>query len=76
MGMIVFMTDQHALTSPPHSMLSIVLLQTLQTCKNRRVLLRLAILGSKCIVAEGVEADGLRLIRVEILGKGRRIRAL
>ena len=67
--MVVLMADQHALARAPHAVLRVVFLQPLQPRKHRRIFFRLAIFGAECVVAEGVEADRLRLVRVEVFGE-------
>jgi hypothetical protein len=68
-GMVVFVADQHALARPPHAMLLVVFFQPLQSRKHRRIFFWLAIFGAECVVAEGVEADRLRLVCVEVFGE-------
>ena len=67
--MIMLVAYQDALACPAHAMLGIVFFQSLQARQNRRVLLWLAIFGAKGVVAEWVQADGLGLVGVEVLGK-------
>ena len=67
--MVVFVADQNALARPAHTMLFVVLFKSLQPCKHRRILFRLAILCAERVVTERVEAYGLGLVRVEVLGK-------
>jgi hypothetical protein len=65
--MVVLMAHQNALAGPSHSMLVVMLLESLQTCENRRIFFGLSIFGSKGVVAQRVEPDGLWLVRIEIL---------
>ena len=44
-------------------------LESLQSRKDRRILLWLIFFRAKCVIAEGVEADGLRLVRRKLFGK-------
>jgi hypothetical protein len=67
--MVVLMADQHALARPPHPVLRVVFLEPLQPREHRGVFFWLAIFGAECVVAEGVEADRLRLVRVEVFGE-------
>lgn len=69
--MVVLVADQDALASPPHAMFLVVFLQSLQPRKYGRVFLWLAILGPKCVVAERIQADGLRLVCIEVFREGR-----
>ena len=65
------MADKNALTCSPHTMLLVVFFKSLEARENRRILLWLSILSTKCVVAEGVEADCLGLVRIEIFGEDR-----
>lgn len=67
--MIVLVADQDALACPAHAMFGVMFFQSLQTRQDRRILLWLPIFGAKCVVAEWVQADGLGLAGVEVLGK-------
>jgi hypothetical protein len=67
--MVVFVADQHALTRPAHAMRRVVLLQPLKPREHRGILFWLAIFGAECVVAEGVQPDCLRLVRIEVLGE-------
>lgn len=69
--MVVLMADEHALTCPSQAADLIIFLQPLQSRKHRRVLFGLGILGTEGVVAEGIQADGLGLVAVEVFGKDR-----
>lgn len=64
-GMVVFVAHEHALAGAAHAKLRIVILQTTQARRHRRVFLRLCFLRAKRIVAERVKPDGGRLVCVE-----------
>jgi hypothetical protein len=51
-------------------MFLIVFFQTLQAREHRRILFWLAIFCPECVVAQRIQADGLGLIRIEVLRKG------
>lgn len=72
--MVVFVADKDALASPAHSVLCVVLLESLQAGKNRGILFRLPILCPKCVIAQGIKADRFRLIGVEFLRYNRSAR--
>lgn len=76
MWMVVFVTDKDAFTSPPHAMLLIVLLQSLQTSQDRRILFWLLLLSAECVITQWVEAKCLGLIVIEGFGTDRRIGGL
>lgn len=67
--MVVLVADQNGLTRPSHAMFVVVFFESLQAREHRWILLRLAILGAECVVAERVQADSLGLVRIEVLGK-------
>lgn len=70
--MRMLVADQHALARAPHAMLLVVLLQAVQTCQDRRVFLRLVVLGTERVVAQRIQADRLGLVRAK---GGRQYRA-
>lgn len=62
MWVIVLMADQDALACPPHSMLLVVLLQPIESRKNRGIFFWLVLFRAKCVITEGEEANGFGLI--------------
>ncbi len=66
---VVLVADQNGLACSSHAVLIVVLFQSLQTRKHRRILLRLAIFGAECVVAERIQPDCLGLVRIEVLGQ-------
>lgn len=54
----------------------VVLLQSLQTRKDRRIFFWLVFFGAEGVVAEREEADGARLICVERFGKDGPVRVI
>jgi len=73
---IVFVADEDSFAGAAHTVLDIVLFETFEARKHRRVFFRLRLFGAEGVVREGVETDGLRLIAVEGLGEKRRIGGL
>lgn len=76
MGVVVLVADQDALTSSSHAVFLIVLLESLQPRKYRGIFLWLAILRPERVVAEWVQSNRLRLVRVEVFGERGAIEAL
>ena len=72
--MVVFVADQDALTCSSHAMFLVMLFESLQSRKHGGVFFRLAIFCSKGVIAERIQADGLGLICVEVLGKNGAVR--
>lgn len=68
MWVVMLVAHQNPLARPAHSMLAIVLLKSSQAGYDRRIFFWLRLLGAKGVVAEGIEADGGWLVRVEGLG--------
>lgn len=64
-GMVVFMAYEDALAGAAHSVLFIVLLEALKPGKDRWVFLWLVLFCAECVVAEGIEADGLWLVTIK-----------
>ena len=54
MRVVVLVTDQYALTCPPHAVLVVMLLEPLQSREHGGIFFWLAILGAKGVVAERV----------------------
>lgn len=70
MRVIMLMTNQDALTRPPHAMLLIMFLQALQTRQHRGVFFWLSLLRAEGVVGERVQSDSLGLVGIEGVGKG------
>lgn len=68
-GVVVLVADEDALAGAAHAMLVVVFLQALQAGQDGGVLLGLVLLGAEGVVAERVQANGLGLVRVELLGE-------
>jgi uncharacterized membrane-anchored protein len=68
MGVVVLMADQDAFACSAHAMLLVVFFEALQSRKYRWVLFWLSVFCAKGVVAQRVQADGLGLVGVEILG--------
>ena len=62
---VVFVADQDTLAGSAHAMFHVVLFQSLQACKHRRILFWLVLFGTEGVVAEREEADGGRLVCIE-----------
>lgn len=62
MGVVMFVADQDPLARPAHAMLIVMLFQPLQSRQHRGILFGLVLLGSKVVIAEGVEADRFGLV--------------
>lgn len=73
---VVFMTNEDALTRAPHTMFGEMLLKTFQTGDDRRVFFWLRLLDAKSIVREGIESDFAGLLGIETLRDGGRLRRL
>lgn len=65
MRVVVLVAHQYAFTGAPHPVRAVVLLQPLQARDHRGVLLRLRLLDAERVVGQRVQADRLRLVRVE-----------
>jgi hypothetical protein len=65
---VVLVADQNAFACSAHAMLLVVFFEALQPREHRWVLFWLSIFCAKCVVAERVQANGLGLVGVEILG--------
>ena len=72
----MLVADEDTFTGSTHTVFRIVLFQSLQTRKHRRVFLWLAILRPECVVAERVQTYRFRLIRVEVFGERRAVEVL
>jgi hypothetical protein len=66
---VVLVADQDALTCPAHAMFLIVLFESLQAREYGGVFFWLAIFGTERVVAQRVEAYGLGLFCIEVLGE-------
>jgi hypothetical protein len=73
---VMLMADEDALAGTSHTMFHIVLLQPLKTCEDGGIFFGLGLFSAECVVGEGVEADGLRLVVVEGFGKDGRVGGL
>ena len=65
---VVLVAHQHTLARAAHAMLLVVLLQAAQTRRHGRILLRLVLLGAKCVVGQRVQPYRRRLVGVEVAG--------
>lgn len=65
---VVLVTDQNALTRPAHAMLLVMLLEAPQSRNDRRIFFWLVLFRAEGVVAQRIQADRLRLIRVESFG--------
>ena len=61
----MLMANENALAGPAHAMLLVVLLQSFQPRKDRRIFLRLCLLGTESVIAEREESNGLWLVVAE-----------
>ena len=64
---VVFVADQDTLAGSAHAMFHVVLFQSLQACKHRRILFWLVLFSTEGVVAKREEADGGRLVCIEWL---------
>ena len=71
MRVVVLVTDQDALASPPHAIFVIMFLQPLKPREDRRVFFWLRLLGPECVVGQRVESNGRRLVGGERRRKNR-----
>lgn len=74
--MVVLMAYKNSLAGAPHTMLGVMLFESLETRKDGGVLLGLGFFGTEGVVREGIEADSLGLVPIEGFRKDRRIRGL
>ena len=51
---VVLVADKYAFTCPSHAMFLVMLFETLQPRKNRRILFWLSIFCAECVVAERI----------------------
>ena len=65
MWVIMLVADQNSFARPSHAILMVVLFQSLQSCRDGRVLFWLVFFGAKGVIAEWEQADGFRLVGVE-----------
>lgn len=63
------MADEDALACPSHAMFLVVLFKSLQAREYGGVFFWLTIFCAECVVAQRVEAYGLGLFCVEVLGE-------
>lgn len=62
---VVLVADENALAGPSHAVFIVVLLEPPEPRDNGGVLLRLRLFDAKCVVGQGVEANGLGLVGFE-----------
>ncbi len=72
----MFVADEDSFAGSSHSMLDIVLFESLEACEDRGVFFRLGFLSAEGVVGERVEADRLGLVGVKGFGEDRRVRGL
>lgn len=70
MRIIVFVAYQDAFTRATHTMIFVIIFQSLESITDRVILLRLSFLCTKGVIGERVQADSLWLLGIR--GSGSR----
>lgn len=67
--MAMFVAHQNPLAGPAHAILLVMFLQSLETSKHRRVLLRLVLFGTKGVIRQRVKTNSFWLVAGEVCGE-------